>query len=196
MAPELRGAPLTDDFTLTKMVTFRTEVFQLGLLLWMLAEHRTNTPGCFCPRSACTSRPRYMCTLDHTDPIELPSCNAGIPSYFNEIIKQSRLSDPKERKTARQLQGMLPSIEGGDGIISTSEIDILKRCVRFDDFAIHCSECGSRDMSVSYRCNRCHMGEFDLCETCFDQKVTCLDPLHRLMKRVQTDQRTFKLISE
>lgn len=199
MAPELRGLSSTDVSTLVKKVNFRTEVFQLGLLLWMLAEHKTNTDGCFCPRSACTIRPQYTCTLDHADPVELPSCNAAIPPYFNDLIKQSRLSDPKKRKTARQLQQMFPpSFKGNDDniIVSTSGIDLLKRYARADTFAVHCDECGSRDMSISYHCNQCSEGEFDLCRQCFSQGIPCLDPQHRLMKRMQTDQRTFKDIPQ
>lgn len=202
MAPELRGVSLTDVSTLEKMVTFRTEVFQLGLLLWMLAEHKDNTVGCFCSRSACTNRPRYMCTLDHTDPIELPPCSAGIPPYFDEIIKQCRLSDPKDRKTARQLREMFPPTDDDDDIISAPGIAILKRCARLDIFCLYCNECGSRDMSVSYHCNQRHdgefnlCGEFDLCEPCFDEGISCPDPRHRLMKRIQTNQRTLKVVSE
>lgn len=112
-APELRGISLSETCTLEKMVTFRTETFQLGLLLWLLAEHEDNTASCFCSRSVCTSRPRYMCTAEHADPIELPPCGAGIPWYFNEIIKQCRLPDPKHRKTACQLQKMFPPAEDG-----------------------------------------------------------------------------------
>lgn len=196
MAPELRGVSSTDVSTLEKMVNFRTEVFQLGLLLWMLAEHIDNTAGYFCSRSACTNRPRYMCTVDHTDPIELPSCSAGTPPYINEIIKQCRFSNPKDRKTARQLQETFPPTKNGDDIISTRGIDILNRCARVDIFPCFCSECGSRDMSVSYRCNRCDGGDFDLCEPCFDQGISCRDPRHRLVKRIQTDQRTFKVVPE
>jgi hypothetical protein len=196
MPPELRGVSSTDVSTLEKMVNFRTEVFQLGLLLWMLAEHVDNIAGCFCSRSACTKSPRHMCTVDHTDPIELPSCSAGTPPYINEIIKQCRLSDPKDRKTALQLQKMFPPTKNGDDIISTHGIEILNRYARVDIFPRYCSECGSRDMSVSYRCNRCHGGDFDLCETCFEQGIPCLDPRHPLVKRIQTDHRTFKVAPE
>ena len=195
-APELRGVLSTDDSALEKMVTFRTEVFQLGLLLWMLAEHKDNTAGCFCSRSACTNWPRYMCTLDHTDPIELPLCSAEIPPYFNEIIKQCRSSDPKDRKTACQLQEMFPPTEENDNLIPAHGIDILKRCARLDMFAVYCNECGSRDMSVSYRCNQCYEDEFDLCEPCFDQGISCPDLRHRLVKRFLTDQRTFKVVPD
>ena len=193
MAPELRGIPPSETW---KMATFRTEIFQLGMLLWLLAEHRDNPTGCFCSKFACTSRPRYACTAEHADAIELPSCSAGIPPYFDEIIKQCRWPDPKDRKTASQLAKMFPPATDGDDILALDKIEIIKRYARPNIYLIYCEECGTRDMNVSYHCNQCEQGDFDLCEVCFGQGIVCLDPSHRLMKRIQTEQGTFKVVSE
>ena len=111
MAPELGDAYQANTNTLGNMVTFRTEIFQLGHMLWMLAEHKNNTVGYFCSKSGCTYRPHYMCTADHTNPIELPTCNAGIPSWFSDIINQCRLPNPKMRPTACELAKILPRSE-------------------------------------------------------------------------------------
>ncbi len=110
LAPELRNISKTDRKTPEEMVNFRTEIFQLGLILWLLAEHKTNTAGYFCSKSGCTNSPRYMCTADHANPVELTDCSPGIPSYFNDIIG-CRSPDPKMRPTALKLAKILPCKE-------------------------------------------------------------------------------------
>ena len=191
MAPELRDVSQTNTNTLGKMVTFRTEIFQLGLILWKLAEHKPNTAGYFCSKSGCTNRPRFMCTADHANPIELPTCNAGIPSYFSDIINQCRLPDPKMRPTACELAKILPRSED-DKPAPAGLKDLLKKYARPPTFQLHCSECGTREMSVHYHCNICSQADFDLCQPCFTQGIHCFDPRHRLMKRIVKDDGVYK----
>lgn len=97
LAPELRNS------SSEKPMTFRTDFFQLGRILWLLTEHKANIFGLLCALSGCTSYPRHSCTAEHTNPVELPSCRAGIPSYFADIIKACRTPNPRERPTAHQL---------------------------------------------------------------------------------------------
>lgn len=196
MAPEMREIPLSEKSTLGKMVTFRTEIFQLGLLLWMLAEQRSNTSGVFCARNACTFRPRYACTAEHADPIRLPTCGAGTPSYLNEIIEQCRSSDPKDRKTASQLEQCFPPAKIDTDGIPPETMELLKRCAVSTEYSCHCDECGARDMNLSYHCNQCDEGDFDLCESCVSQGIHCWDQKHRLRKRIFTKQGTFKVVPE
>lgn len=192
MAPELRGIPGTNTHTLKKMAKFCTEMFTLGHLLWKIAEHKTNTASCFCSRSACISRPRYMCAADHADPIELPLCNAEVPLYFNAIIKQYRSQHPKGRKTAHQLREMLPKTADHEPF-STYNINVLKRFARSPTITVYCDECGSPKMSVHYHCNQCYKSNPDLCVACYGWGISCWDPQHRLMKRIITDETNFKI---
>lgn len=147
MAPELRDAAQTNTDTLEKIVTFRTKIFQLGLILWKLVEHKANgTTGYFCLKSGCTYRPRHMCTADHVNPIELPACTRGIPSYFNDIINQCRLPDPKMRPTACELAETLPPRSDDDEPtpdVIFSTLDLLKIYARPQTFSLYCNECGT-----------------------------------------------------
>lgn len=181
VAPELFTASYTNTTTFMKRVTFRTEVFQLGLILWMLVEHKNNTAGLFCSKFGCTCYPRYRCTADHANPIELPPCSSGIPSYFNDIINQCRLRDPKMRPTACKLAESLPLRENDQ---PAGVEDILKRYARTQTFCLYCDECGTRQMSVHYSCRFCCQGDFDLCQTCFAQGVHCYNPSHLPVKRI------------
>ena len=81
----------------------RTDIFQLALLLWLLAEHRANIRGVRCSRNVCTKVPRYQCTADHANSAYLPPCLSGVPSYFSNIITQCRSFNPEARPTARKI---------------------------------------------------------------------------------------------
>ena len=174
------------------MANYRTEIFTLGHILWRIAEHRTNTASCFCATNACVSRPRYRCTGDHADPIELPPCNAEVPPYYNTIIKHCRARHPKDRRTARQLREMLPLAKKGE-TFSPEVIDGLKKFARCPAMTIYCDECGSSDMGAHYHCNHCYKSNFDLCTACHADGISCWDPEHRLLKRVITDETNLKV---
>ena len=184
-APELRHIPLSDLPQWAQHVTFRTEIFSLGLHLWMLAEHVNNTAGRFCPRFACPRRPRYACAADHADPIELPYCSAGVPPYINEIIKGCRAPSPNDRMTACQLLTLFPPGLDRADAISAQDLELLNECavptMYGQPFSRYCGECGSRNMEVAYHCNKCDEANFDICQICFDHGIRCLDPEHTLV---------------
>ena len=72
--PELRKTSESDEAARRRTMNFRTDIFQLGYILWFLAEHRSNISGYLCARSGCTNVPRHMCSLGHANPVELPAC--------------------------------------------------------------------------------------------------------------------------
>ena len=187
MAPELRDASRTDIYALNKMVNYSTEIFQLGFILWKLAEHKINVfPGYFCSKSRCSYRPRYVCTADHANPIELPPCPVGIASYFNDLITQCRLPDPHLRPTAYELAEMFPSRNHNTEPAPAILNDLLQRYACPQTFYIWCIECGTLMMDVYYHCDICYQANFDLCQSCAAQDVHCFDPQHKLVKRMVT----------
>lgn len=93
-------------------LSFQTDVFQLGFVIWLIAEHQPHTWGCYyCTMAVCTNVPRYQCTASHTQPAELPPCSVGIPSYINDLITASRLPNPKERPSANWLSTLFPPVD-------------------------------------------------------------------------------------
>ena len=76
-------------------LNYQTDIFQLGYSIWLIAEHRPDSWGYYCIRAACTNVPRYKCTASHMNPMELPPCSVGIPSYINDLFTASRLPNPK-----------------------------------------------------------------------------------------------------
>ena len=186
MPPELRNASKSNDAAQGKIMNFRTDVFQLGYILWLLAEHRSNISGYLCPKSACTSFPRYMCSANHADPVELPACCGDIPPYFSDIIRECRSPNPRARPTARKLaEGVPYTSESPPGIIEL--VETYAPSVNY--FLVHCDECGVLASNLHYHCNVCFLGDFDICPACVAQGIHCFAPEHRLVKRIMRNGR-------
>ena len=181
--PELRSEPGSTPSP--KKMNFRTDIFQLGFILWLLAEHKSTVCGYYCIRNGCTTVPRYSCTADHTNPVSLPPYSNGVPAYFNVIINNCRASNPKARPPARELLASFP--QGGEMTSSLPEMAELGAkypltdCVRF---SVNCDECGALTTDVHYHCNICNLADFDICYICAAQGIHCFVPEHRLTKRI------------
>jgi hypothetical protein len=181
MAPELRNDPQIIHGIQPTMVNFRTDIFQLGLVLWLLAEFKPAVTGYLCPRSGCTKFPRILCDAEHVNPVELPLCSGEIPPYFNDIIRGCRSPDPRARPTALLIN---------EDLVCTSEIppdmiELLDRYAPEANFLIPlCDECGALTRNLRYHCNVCNHGDFDLCPECVEVRgVHCFNSEHRLLKR-------------
>ena len=182
--PELRNASTAGDNTSWKSLNFRTDIFQLGDVLWRLAEEKAKIGGCFCIKQGCTNFPRHTCRADHTNPVELPACGDGIPPYFNHIIRQCRLPDPKDRPPARKLAELLS--DSGDSEHPPSGLTKLLTSYSSHvegSLCIYCEECGVLISDVHFHCYTCYSGEFDVCESCHEQGVHCCNSEHQLVKR-------------
>lgn len=51
------------------------------------------------------------------------------------------------------------------------------------NFAVCCNSCDSTIPDAHYHCSKCDEGDFDLCQTCVDQGITCHGSDHWLIKR-------------
>jgi hypothetical protein len=157
----------------------RVNIFQLGYVLWLLADHRKTQSGRFCAMAACTSFPRLLCSNEHTNPVQLPPLR-NIPAYFVEIINKCRAADPAARPPAQDLIKAFPSMREEDASIAANIANSFSDRVSF--FWTQCDECGEDCRNFHYHCNICYAGDFDLCSACFDNGVRCLDPTHQLGK--------------
>ncbi|KAL6823795.1 hypothetical protein V8C40DRAFT_246426 [Trichoderma camerunense] len=54
-------------------------------------------------------------------------------------------------------------------------------------FAVCCNNCEKTVSDVHYHCQTCDDGDFDLCQACVDQAVSCYDDNHWLIKRTMID---------
>ena len=181
--PEIRSEPGSN--SLPTKLNFRTDIFQLGFILWLLAEHKSTVCGYYCIRNGCTTIPRYSCTADHTNPVSLPPCLTEVPAYFDEIINKCRATNPKARPPARELLALFP--QGGKMASSSPEMAELGMKYPLTDsvrFSVNCDECGGLTTDLHYHCNICNLADFDICRICVAQGIHCFVPEHRLTQRV------------
>jgi hypothetical protein len=181
LPPELRDRGRLDNYA---NANFRTDIFQLGLLIWQIAEHLPRiTNYAYCTRNACSSRPCYECSAEHTNPVALPPCldmeMRGGPNGHVSIdvcIAHCRQVDPRLRLPAHQLQQLLPQ--------RPRPIQLETWLPRFRHHRLGppwCNECGLPLSRYCYHCAICDYNDFDLCESCVATGVHCFVPEHRLI---------------
>ena len=99
-------------------LTSKTDIFHLGLMLWLLAENKLRTHASpVCSRMGCNEREKSgeqnsnLCDLSHAEPIVLPRLPESIPRYFRNIVDACRRTDPSARPAAREILEMFPSLD-------------------------------------------------------------------------------------
>ncbi|KAI9756364.1 MAG: hypothetical protein M4579_003868 [Chaenotheca gracillima] len=186
--PELRAGHQNDGSSsaVRNKLTFQTDVFQLGLLLWLLMEHVPKDVGYFCAKAACTQIPS-ICMETHANPVELPKCRENVPAYLCDIIRDCRLPDPQSRVSTNELAHVLCSTPQPD--ITPAEVQqALMPYIGLPNVfqtAIYCDICRDVTTDLQYHCNLCKSGDYDLCPACFEKGGYCLVPEHQLVKRAR-----------
>lgn len=113
-APDLRIR--TDAWERDDMTT-RTDLFQLGLQLWLLAQHnagyRMSVPKLACQSVQCTfdwsTQKTSRCPASHTDLISLSWSGLDeVPAYYQEIVDICRSKTARDRLPASQLAKRFP----------------------------------------------------------------------------------------
>ncbi len=163
-------------------VTPKTGIFHLGLLLWLMAENKPRTrTSPVCMRLGCRTRD---CNLSHTEPVDLPPLSESVQLYYRNIIKLCRAEKPNDRPAARELLGMFPNASNVQEQLKlpeeeTSGTDTLGYGLRLGYHA--CNVCGNAPLQLPlFRCNLCKLGDFDLCQTCYEGGAHCHEDNHLL----------------
>ena len=169
-------------------LNFQTDVFQLGHLIWLIAEHQPSSQGYYCTRVLCTNVPCYQCTASHTEPTELPACSVGVPLYINDLVTASRLPNPQDRPSASLLLTLFPPID----VESQKSVqdEFMKDTIRdypssSDGTWVWCDECGFMMTDVGYHCYICNSGDFDLCPSCYIEEIHCWNLQHHMVKSIR-----------
>lgn len=190
--PELRGPTLQPASTSEQSLTVHSDIFRLGLQVYMLAENIWTVDDQFCDKARCTTRPRIRCAAKHRNPAGLPLCRGDLPAYINTIVSHCRQEQQHLRKPAPELLKLLPC----DGCTTVPTADYptpyltragALQCLFF--LKIYCDECGALTTDSHYRCDICFQGDFDLCPQCVAAGVSSLDRSHRLYHKASRDGR-------
>lgn len=142
--------------------TFQSDMFQLGLVIWMLAKHFCSVSGVFCRKSGYQGFPRYRCTADHANPAELPPCGSEVPAFVNVLMGHCRKVQPKRRKPAYALLALLPA-DHDSAAFSPNRVSLHIPCFQ----SVLCDRCSAFATDIHYHCSVCNQRDFDLCPQSF-----------------------------
>lgn len=96
----------------TMEATVQSDMYQLGLLIWMIASNHIYLGKIrFCSIAGCTKEAGAKCKEPHADLIELPSLGKHYPQYIQDIISSCRAKDPNQRLPAWKLLEMFPPLD-------------------------------------------------------------------------------------
>ena len=162
-----------------------TDMFLLGLLLWLLVWHLPGPHGQFCDMASCNHRPRLRCTAAHANPVMLPACPEDTPIYLREIIERCRYPAPHLRITSRELTAYLQTTSQPD----YSPADVQQAIMPYTNglcdiiHILYCDDCGKVTTGQHYHCSICTGGDYDICFDCYLEGSRCCNPEHHLQKR-------------
>lgn len=204
MASRMRGTMPPEQGRLTPPETSLpstcyTDLYQLGLLFWKIAENVAEARVFWCPLAGCKAE-KGACDEPHSKPVQLPPTGPDIPDYVDKIISACREENPHRRPPAAELLEMFPaeSVES-KGTCGTSQEELerpqaaaatpppsstqqLKEILDLYGNMYTCELCSSICTEKVYHCLVCCAGDFDLCLDCFSKGMHCLDPSHYLQE--------------
>ncbi|KAN0102667.1 hypothetical protein V8E51_010980 [Hyaloscypha variabilis] len=187
MPPEYRyfqkaSTPRPDIFN----ATTKSDIFQLGIVLWLLAENQRGVSGAqLCHRVGCQRQPGAPCYDQHSNPIALPPMANDVPEYYKAIVAACRLEQPNSRPSAWRLLEMFPPNNASEySQIETSTMEAFGIGLLRNRFAgwIFCDVCRKRTETHFFHCNTCHTGDYDICSDCFCKGIHCEDEHHFLVE--------------
>ena len=183
----VRDMPIRMDEAQSPCVTSKTDIFHLGLILWLLAENKPITRASpVCMRERCDTNSNRPCDLSHVEPIALPQLPESIPTYYRDIVSDCRAENPSDRPAARELLKRFPNacnIQGQPEFREpySSDISTLREGLRMG--RVTCDVCRERYFEPPiFHCNVCEIGDFDLCQTCYEGGAHCEDQNHLLVE--------------
>lgn len=180
VSPQLRGH--RSKSSLQNTLTFRTDVFQLGIISWSPGEHKPNLSGHFCARHSCKSSPRHSCKIGHRDPVHISPCSDGdVPEYFDGNIAGLRQENLLLRTITQAAVDCFPLIEKPPQVaVLQNRYPIATR----PRFIVHCSECGSYTTEMDYHCDICDSADCDLCGQCKARNIHSHVQEHQMVRRI------------
>ncbi len=161
-------------------ITTKTDLYHLGLLLWFLAENLPRTHfSPVCMRNKCSDELNSKCDDSHSNPVALPELSTDIPQYYKDIVSACRAENPQDRVCVKTLLEWCPPLPQYEHLPDAQNMDItaienalLKR-IACDICRLHCGK-------IFFHCSVCLMGDFDICNRCYEFGAHCFDKEHLL----------------
>ena len=181
----LRFGSATVDEADCPNVTSKTDIYHLGLLLWLLAENRPRTHReAACIRQQCNEMEN--CVEDHKDRTALPCLPDNVPQYYRELVDSCRAENCEDRPTARDLLKQFPRMD--EPLFHRAKTPTLEN-VNLENLgkglqgSISCDICRKESIVESFfHCNVCRTGDFDICYGCYITGAHCHQVDHLLVE--------------
>ena len=172
--------------------TSKTDIYQLGQLLWILAE---NKPGNFrspvCIRKQCGNRVDHE-EQRHFDCISLPPLPETIPGYYREMVNACRSKHLEDRPSARDLLDRFPRLDTplfSPPKVATFKDTISGRMGKVYRCTFACDLCGESELSWFLHCNVCNLNSFEICYRRYTAGRHCYQEDHLLIEMKEIGDR-------
>jgi hypothetical protein len=180
----LRAQDHTTPETEAPRITPKFDIYQLGSVLWVLAQSWALGQ----PASSVRLQFDALSTRSETSGqhrmLNLPPLEDKVPTYYREMVEACRCTDPPGRPSATKLLSLMPKADERD--LSHTEIhppiDVLsyQKCVVA---ARGCDICRAAIKGgVFYHCNTCASGDYDVCKNCLASGRHCYEEGHFLVE--------------
>ena len=165
-------------------LTSRTDIYHLGLLLWLLAENKPRSHRApLCIRRQCSGQ--TDCEKRHFSRIALPSLPETVPQYYREIVDACRSDNIEDRPTPRSLLKRFPQLDEpffSRAKTPTLENTNLRGLGKGMRGTVGCNVCNEFEVERFFHCNVCETNDFDLCYTCYTAGRHCYQEDHLLIE--------------
>ena len=183
----LRDLSLMTDPADCPCVTSKTDIFHLGLLLWLLAEGDLSTNASpVCMWKQCDAVRDGPCDSSHLEPVLLPQLPESVPKYYRDIVDNCRAEKSSDRPAARELLSKFPFVNNLQSQPKSPERYIADINISADGIRtskVACDHCNKWLTQLPvFHCNICEVGDFDLCPACLKSGEHCLNSDHLLVE--------------
>jgi serine/threonine protein kinase len=164
--------------------TSRTDLYQLGSLLWNLVDsHCMGRTLRECMKAGCFKIASPGAEPD-LNQIKLPPVNKHVPTWFSRIIDICRSPQPRDRLPASALLAMFPPSTSSHTVEGMLPPEIANHRVPenyyFNSEPPLCHICFTTYPGWKYHCNVCQNGDCDICQSCVESGSHCDDQNHVL----------------
>ena len=180
----LKNCPTTIAEADCPNLTSKTDIYNLGLLLWLLAENKPRSHRApLCIRQQCSDQ--TDCEKRHFSCIALPSLPETIPQYYREMVDACRSDNVEDRPAARSLLKRFPRLD--EPLFSrartpTLENTNLRGLGKGIRGSVGCNVCNAFAVERFFHCNVCETNDFDLCYRCYIAGRHCHQEDHLLVE--------------
>lgn len=106
----------------------------------------------------------------------------ALSQYDKTFIVLDALDEMPDERCRSDLIGCLRAFKQKSSLLITSRPDIKQMFVPMSP-KISCDGCFKKDLTTHWHCTGCGGTGYDVCQDCYDKKMTCQNPGHILKRR-------------